>query len=49
MALSDVVDRIDISRAVPRRTHTECFRQASDLKAGRYSTYVVKSDSDKID
>ena len=26
MTLSYVVDRIDISRAVPRHTHTECSR-----------------------
>ena len=49
MALGCMVDRIDVSRAVPAGSHTECFRQTGDLQAGSYAADVVKPDSDKVD
>ncbi len=49
MALGCMVDRVDVSRAVPGGSHTECFCQTGDLQAWSDAADVVKSDSDKID
>jgi hypothetical protein len=44
-----MVDRVDVSWALPAGSHTECCCQPGDLQPWSYAADVVKPDFDKID
>src|SRR5260370_28038658 len=49
MALGCMVERVDVSWAVPAGSHAECFCQTGDLQSWSYAADVVKPNFDKID